>query len=255
LAQRGVVPDLLTDLIPSQEPFDGYIPLGLWPEAHPDARHADAPAFRQRLLESLALHRRALHDLQKLGARVLTGQAGVGTADLRDYLLPLAGEGRRLSTWLALAGEPGDIARADRLALEIFSDDQRLTRWLSLVGMYVRFQGLPARVAWLRERQLSAFALALNDLVARREISGPILLGFASPFLESAPDASMQNARVPGKDSPLPETGACWVSTRVGAATGGPRRAGAQAVVADGTAGAAERIARWPTGGAEPSTP
>jgi urocanate hydratase len=245
LAHRGVVPDLLTDCTPTEEPFDTYVPLGLTPESASALRHADAAAFRQRTRDSLVIHFRGLQELQKLGARVLNP---------RDYLQPLAEEKLRLSTWLTLSGEPGDIACADRLALELFAADERLTRWIALARKYVRFQGLPARVAWLGERQMAAFSSALNGLVARGQIAGPVLVGFGFPFPEQAPGVSMPSAGTIGKDLPSAESGACWVSLRDGAGQGDLRQARAQAIVADGSADAGERIARWLPAGADPMT-
>jgi len=254
LAHRGVVPDLLTDYTPTQEPFEGYVPLGLKPESVSGVRDADASALRQQVLESLAIQLRGVQELQKLGAHVLGTGVPHSFLNARDYLRPLAEEGRRLSTWLALSGEPGDIARADRVALEMFSDDQRLSRWLTLAGKYVRFQGLPARVAWLPERDLSNFGSALNGLVARGEITGPILIGFGSPLPERALDAPMRSAEMPGKDLPSVESGACWVSLRDGADQEDPRQVRAQAIVADGSADAGERIARWLANRPDPKT-
>jgi len=270
LARRGVVPDLLTDHTPAEAPFGGYIPLGLKPEPIADVRHADAGAFRQRVLESIAIHLRGMRELERLGARVINGKDDItgrnemaegndvavavrqpDTGDThsflnsRDYLRPLLDEGRRLSTWLALSGEPGDIARTDRLAREMFPDDERLHRWVTLASKYVRFQGLPARVAWLRERELGRFGLALNDLVARGEINAPVLLGCGFSFLESRRDAPSQTAETLLKALPATESGACWVSIRGGAGPGNLRRFTAQAIVADGTPDAGERIARW----------
>ena len=271
LARRGVVPDLLTDHTPTEAPFDGYIPSGLDSEIAADAQHADAGAFHQRVLESIASHLRGLRDLEKLGARVITERKDLAegndpaaaarqpdTGDThrflnyRGYLRPLVDEGRRLSTWLALSGEPGDIARADRLALEMFLDDERLQRWVALASKYVRFQGLPARVAWLRQRELGRFGLALNDLVTRGEIDAPILLGCEFSLAGSGPDAPRQAAEAFLKALTSTESGTCWVSLRGGALPNSLRQSMPQAIVADGTADASERIARWLANGPGP---
>ena len=279
LARHGVVPDLLTDYTPAEAPFNGYVPLGFTPDSAADARHADADAFRQRVLESAGIHLRGMRELERLGARVITwrddialrinmaegrdvavaaGQPSAGDThsflNSRDYLRPLADEGRRLITCLALSGEPGDIARADRLALEAFSGDERVTRWIALASKYVRFQGLPARVAWLRDRELGTFGLALNDLVARGEIKGPILLGCRFALPESSRDAPIRDGKALLEDMSSTESGACWVWFGGGAGPGELRQVTAQAFVADGTGDAGERIARWLTNGADPKT-
>jgi urocanate hydratase len=137
---------------------------------------------------------------------------------------------------MALSGERGDIARVDRLALELFPGEDRLQRWLAIAGKYVRFQGLPARVAWFQQSALAQFACAINHRVGRGELSAPILLGFHSMASEaSAADAaSMQN-------------GACWAWSRGAVSTPpAPNVLVAQAIVADGTPDAAERLAIWP---------
>ena len=265
LARRGVVPDLLTDQTPAHEPFDGYIPQGLTPEAAADLRNKDAGAYRQRALHSIASHVAGMRDLEKLGARVIVGGNGIVGDDRQhgsgvehtfsnpgEYLRPLLEEGRRPTVWLALSGEPNDIARADRLALEMFSDDERLERWIALARKYIRFQGLPARVAWLRERDRSELALGLNDLVARGEITAAVLIGRGFPSPEPAGAAPSHRAPTPGGSEAakallraLPGTtsGTCWVLIRGGNAAGDPRPHTAQAVVADGTTEARERMA------------
>jgi len=245
LARRGVVPDVLTDCTSAEAPFDGYIPLGLTPDSAAEARNADAGAFRQRVQESVAIHLRGAREMERLGARVMNPF---------DYLRPLLDDGQRLSTWLALSGEPSDIARMDRLALEIFPDDERLRRWLAIASRYVSFQGLPARVTWLRERELGRFGYALNDLVARREINAPVLLGCRLPFAESGSTASLRPGEMLGTGLPSVEGGACWVSRGGGAGPANLRQFTAQAIVADGTAVAGDRIARWLTNDADPKT-
>jgi urocanate hydratase len=212
LARRGVVPDLLTDYTPANASFDGYI-----------------AAASQPPQDSLAAHTQGLRDLEKLGTRV------IDPTTARGYLRPLLADRWRLTTWLALSGEPADIARLDRLAMEMFPADQRVQRWLAIAGKYVRFQGLPARVAWLKQHDLGAFAHAANDLVARGELSAPALFGCRFPPAEA-----------PGADPGAPENGACWVWHSPNAKPVSPNQSSAQAIVADGSAEASERVSLWP---------
>jgi len=244
LARRGVVPDLLTDYTPAEALFDGYIPAGFDPNSAVEAQRADADSFHQRVQESIAVQLRGARELEKLGARVITEEAG--------YLRPLLDDGWRLSTWLAFSGEPGDIARMDRLALEIFSDDERLQHWLTMASRQVRFQGLPARVAWLSERELGKFGGAVNDLVARGEISAPVLLGCRFPLAQSTWTASFRPGEMLGAGLPPVESGACWVWLGDGTGAANVRQFAAQCVVADGTADASDRIARWLANSANP---
>jgi urocanate hydratase len=211
LARRGVVPDLLTDYTPASAPFDGYIAAG-----------------PQSAQESAAAQAQGLRDLENLGARVIDPTAA------RSYLHPLLAGGWRLTTWLALSGEPADVARLERLALEMFPSDERIQRWLASAGKYVRFQGLPARVAWLKQHALGTFARAANDLVARAELSAPVLLACRFPP-EEAPGASPASL----------ENGACWVWRSPVAEPVSPNQCSAQAIVADGSADAAEHLSRW----------
>lgn len=197
LARRGVVPDLLTDYAT-------------------DPRSAD--------------QMQGIRDLEKLGTRVI--DSGRGLECLRSF----TDAGRQLTTWMALSGERDDIARVDRLALDMSSGEDHLRGWLAIARKYVRFQGLPARVAWFKRRALGPFGCGINDLVTRGEISAPILLGYHStaPVMSAADAASLQN-------------GACWAwvsgdRTATRAASG----LSAQAIVADGTTDAAERLALWP---------
>jgi urocanate hydratase len=205
LAQRGVVPDLLTDYTPAEQPAGAQL--------------------------------QGLRDLEKLGTRV------IHDAEALDYLRPLFDDGWRLSTWMALSGEPGDIARVDRLALEMFPGDERMQRWLAIAGKYVRFQGLPARVAWLKQRELNQLARAANDLVARGEIGAPILFGRRAAPTDLQPPSSGAAAAA------ALENGACWTWVASTSAKNGPpplSGLSAQAIVADGTAHAADRLSLWP---------
>jgi urocanate hydratase len=185
LAQCGVVPDLLTD---------------------------------SKFALSGTAKTQAMRELEKLGTHV------IDSAKAHDYLQPLFDGGWRLTVWMALSGEPSDIAGLDRMALGMFPRDEYVQRWLAIAGKYVRFQGLPARVAWIKQHDLGQFALAANGLVARREISAPILFGCRY---------------APGTGPAAGENGSCWTFA-VGTGT-----ASAQAAVADGTAEAAERLASW----------
>jgi urocanate hydratase len=168
-----------------------------------------------------------LGDLEKLGARI------VNPATALDYLRPFFDHGWRLSTWIALSGEPADVARTDRLALELFPADERIQRWLAVAGKYVRFQGLPARVTWMQPHELGQLARAANDLVARGEISAPVLFG---------------RRAAPADPQPPTENGSCWTWTadaRPGSVRPPLSGLSAQAAVADGTADADARLSSW----------
>src|SRR5580693_1033190 len=207
LARRGVVPDLLTDQTSAHDPIGGYIPSGLTVEQADDLRKKNPDEYKDRALDSIAAHVRGMLDLQKLGAitfdygnniRTFAFERGVTNAYdfpgfVPAYIRPLFCEGRGPFRWAALSGEPSDIHRTDKLVLEMFPENEALSRWIGLARKRVRFQGLPARICWLGYGERHKFGLALNDLVARRELKAPIVIGrdhldcgsVASPFRET----------------------------------------------------------------------
>jgi urocanate hydratase len=165
-------------------------------------------------------HTQGINDLQRLGTRAVP-------LTLWPESVP-ASDDWRLATWIALSGERSDIARVDQLALNLFDDDERIQRWLSLVAKFVRFQGLPARVAWIKQRHVAQFGQAINDLVARGLTSAPVLLGWHS-----------------AEPSPSP-TRAAWSWAAPETRASAPKKPrSAQAVVADGTPDTAEWFASW----------
>src|SRR5579863_5983392 len=207
LARRGVVPDLLTDQTSAHDPVNGYIPRGLSVEQAVELRRTDRESYRKRSLESIARHVEGMLALQKLGSvtfdygnniRTFAFEQGVKNAYdfpgfVPAYIRPLFCEGRGPFRWAALSGEASDIHRTDKLVLEMFPQDEVLTRWIKLAEKRVRFQGLPARICWLGYGQREKFGLALNDLVARGELKAPIVIGrdhldcgsVASPYRET----------------------------------------------------------------------
>src|SRR5207247_7222136 len=94
-----------------------------------------------------------------------------------EYIRPLFCEGRGPFRWVALSGDPADIARTDKLALELFPKNQTLARWLKLAKERIRYQGLPARICWLGYGERAEFGVAMNELVKRGDIKAPIVIG------------------------------------------------------------------------------
>ena len=270
LAKRGVVPDLLTDQTSAHDPLNGYIPQGLDVTAAAELRHRDPGEYRRRALDSIAAHVRGMLDLQKLGAvtfdygnniRTFAFEQGVtGAYDFPGfvpaYIRPLFCEGRGPFRWVALSGEPSDIYRTDQLVLEMFPQNEMLTRWIRLAQKRVRFQGLPARICWLGYGERAKFGLALNDLVARGELKAPIVIGrdhldcgsVASPYRETEAlrDGSDAVADWPFLNAMLnTASGASWVSIHNGGGVGiGYSQHAGQVIVADGTTQMAARIER-----------
>jgi urocanate hydratase len=270
LAKRGVVPDLLTDQTSAHDPINGYIPRGLSLEEAADLRRRDPDEYRKRALDSIALHVRGMLDLQKLGSvtfdygnniRTMAFEAGVQNAYdfpgfVPAYVRPLFCEGRGPFRWAALSGDPADIHRTDQLVLEMFPENEILTRWIRLAQKRVHFQGLPSRICWLGYGERDRFGVAMNDLVARGELKAPIVIGrdhldtgsVASPYRETEgmKDGSDAIADWPFLNALLnTASGATWVSVHNGGGVGiGYSQHAGQVVVADGTKEMAVRIER-----------
>jgi len=172
------------------------------------------------------------------------------------YIRPLFCEGKGPFRWAALSGDPADIARTDRLVLDLFPEDEHLARWIKLASERIHFQGLPARICWLGQGDRARFGVALNDLVASGEISAPIAIGrdhldtgsVASPFRETEAmlDGSDAIADWPILNALVnTASGASWVSFHHGGGVGiGNSLHAGQVVVADGTPEMRERIER-----------
>ncbi|MGO8791874.1 MAG: urocanate hydratase [Terriglobia bacterium] len=271
LARRGLVPDLLTDQTSAHDPLNGYVPSGLSLAAASELRRKDPEDYLKRAYDSIARHVTGMLELQKLGAatfdygnniRTMAFEHG-GVKDAYNfpgfvpaYIRPLFCEGRGPFRWVALSGEPADIYRTDDLVLELFPDNAILNRWIRLARKYVKFQGLPARICWLGYGERALFGERINDLVARRELKAPIVIGrdhldcgsVASPFreTESMKDGSDAVADWPVLNALLnTASGASWVSFHHGGGVGiGYSLHAGQVTVADGTPEMAKRLNR-----------
>jgi urocanate hydratase len=270
LAERGVVPDILTDQTSAHDPLNGYIPQGLTVDQAAELRQRDPAAYQERSLDSMARHVEGMLRLQKMGAvtfdygnniRTFAFQRGVKSAYdfpgfVPAYIRPLFCEGRGPFRWVALSGEPSDIAVTDELVLELFPDDHVLKRWINLARKRIKFQGLPARICWLGYGERAQFGLAMNELVKKGKIKAPIVIGrdhldtgsVASPFRETE---KMKDGTDAVADWPLlnamlnTASGASWVSIHNGGGVGiGYSQHAGQVTVADGTDAMAKRIER-----------
>jgi urocanate hydratase len=172
------------------------------------------------------------------------------------YVRPLFCEGKGPFRWAALSGDPEDIYRTDRLVLELFPNDKHLARWIRMARERIQFQGLPARICWLGQGDRARMGVALNDLVARGEVSAPIVIGrdhldtgsVASPFreTEAMKDGSDAIADWAILNALLnTASGASWVSFHNGGGVGiGNSMHAGQVLVADGTPEMRKRIER-----------
>ena len=172
------------------------------------------------------------------------------------YIRPLFCEGKGPFRWAALSGDPKDIAVTDQAILDLFPGNEALARWIRLAREKVHFQGLPARICWLGYGERNRAGLAFNDLVARGDVSAPIVLGrdhldcgsVASPYRETEAMADGSDAIA---DWPIlnalvnASSGASWVSVHHGGGVGIGRSIHAgQVCVADGSPLAGRKLER-----------
>ena len=270
IVRRGVVPDVLTDQTSAHDALNGYVPHGMSLEDALALRAKSPDEYIDKSMHSMAVHVDAMLALKKKGAitfdygnniRAQAKKAGVENAFdipgfVPEYIRPLFCEGRGPFRWVALSGDAEDIARTDRLALELFPKNKTLARWMKLAQERIQFQGLPARICWLGYGERAEFGVAMNELVQRGEIKAPIVIGrdhldagsVASPNRETEgmldgsdaiADWALLNALVNAA------AGASWVSIHNGGGVGiGYSQHAGMVVVADGTENSKRRLER-----------
>src|SRR5260370_6549479 len=191
IVKLGIVPDLLTDQSSAHDALNGYVPNGMTFEDALALRTKNPDEYIERSMRSMGIHVEAMLALQRKGAvtfdygnniRAQAKKAGIENAFdipgfVPEYIRPLFCEGRGPFRWVALSGDPHDITRTDRLALDLFPKNQTLARWMKLAKEQIQFQGLPARICWLGYGERAEFGVAVNELVKRGDIKGPIVIG------------------------------------------------------------------------------
>jgi urocanate hydratase len=270
LVRRGFVPDVLTDQTSAHDPLNGYVPNGMSLDAALELRSSDSAEYIKRSIAAMGAHVEAMLALRQSGAivfdygnniRAQAQKAGVANAFdipgfVPEYIRPLFCEGRGPFRWVALSGDPEDIYRTDRLALELFPHNETLARWIPLAQQRIHFQGLPARICWLGYGERAEFGVAMNRLVRNGELKAPIVIGrdhldtgsVASPFRETE---AMRDGSDAIADWPLlnalvnTAAGASWVSIHNGGGVGiGYAQHAGMVVVADGTEQGERRLQR-----------
>jgi urocanate hydratase len=268
LVRRGFIPDLLTDQTSAHDPLNGYVPAGITLKSALRMRKEAPQEYLQRSMDSIATHVRAMLELQSRGAVTfdygnnIRGQAlKAGVSNALDfpgfvpaYIRPLFCEGRGPFRWVALSGDPADIAVTDGVVLQMFAENESLCNWIRLAREKIHFQGLPARICWLGYGERAAFGLRINELVAEGKLKGPIVIGrdhldcgsVASPYRETEgmKDGSDAIADWPILNALLnTASGASWVSFHHGGGVGiGYSLHAGQVTVADGTDEMSRRI-------------
>ena len=270
LVRRGLAIDAVTDQTSAHDALNGYLPVGVTAEEAPTLRARDPAAYVKRSRASMAQHCAAMVELQRRGAvafdygnnlRAEAREGGLAEAFaypgfVPAYIRPLFAAGKGPFRWAALSGDPQDILKTDARVLELFPDNAGLARWIRLAQKHVPFQGLPARICWLGYGERHRAGLAFNEMVARGELAAPIAIGrdhmdsgsVASPHRETEGmmDGSDAIADWPILNALLnTASGATWVSVHHGGGVGiGYSIHAGQVSVADGTALAAEKLAR-----------
>ena len=270
MVRRGVQVDVVTDQTSAHDPLNGYIPQGFTLDQAAELRRRDPEEYVRRSTATMVVHVNAMLALQRAGAvtfdygnniRRFAFDAGCADAFLipgfvPEYIRPLFCTGQGPFRWVALSGDPKDIDRTDELALELFPENEILTRWLKLARGRFAFQGLPARICWLGYGERARMGEAINELVRKGEISAPIAMGrdhldtgsVASPYRETEKmlDGSDAVADWPILNALLnTASGATWVSFHHGGGVGmGYSLHAGQVTVADGTEMASRKIER-----------
>jgi urocanate hydratase len=269
LVLRGVTPDVVTDQTSAHD-YLFYVPHGLTLEQANALRASDPQEYARRSAASMARHVQAMLDFQKRGAEVFDYGNNLrqrafdfGVKDAFNYpgfvpayIRPLFCEGKGPFRWVALSGDPADIYRTDEAVAALFPEDAHLQRWLKMARERIQFQGLPARICWLGYGERVRAGLRFNEMVARGEVSAPIVIGrdhldagsVASPNRETE---AMRDGTDAVSDWPILNAlinavgGATWVSFHHGGGVGiGYSQHAGQVIVADGTPEAARRLER-----------
>ena len=270
LSRLGFHIDVLTDQTSAHDPLHGYIPAGCSVAEAGELRQRNPALYLERVRESAARHVEAMLAYRRKGAvvfdygnnlRALAAQGGVTEAFeipgfVPEFIRPLFCEGSGPFRWVALSGDPADIRTTDELMLQLFPDNSTVQHWLRQGAPQIAFQGLPARICWLKYGERERAGLAFNDLVRSGRVSAPIVIGrdhldcgsVASPYRETE---GMLDGSDAVSDWPLLNfalnsiNGASWVSFHHGGGVGmGYSQHAGMVIVADGSEGAAKRLSR-----------
>jgi urocanate hydratase len=270
LLEQGFDADIVTDQTSAHDPLNGYVPNLMSLDDAIALRASDPDAYVERARRAAAAHCAAMVGFMDRGAEVfdygnsLRAEAKLGGFErafaypgfVPAYIRPLFCTGRGPFRWVALSGDPADIAATDRAVLEEFPDDEPLGRWIRAAGEKIAFQGLPARICWLGYGERARLGLRFNEMVRSGELKAPIVIGrdhldsgsVASPYRETEDMLDGSDAIA---DWPLlnalvnTSAGASWISIHHGGGVGIGRSIHAGMVcLADGSDLAAQKLER-----------
>ena len=245
MATLGIIPDMVTDQTSAHDELDGYVPNGMTYKEALELRKSDPEKYINESYRAMAEHCLGMLDLKAQGAIAfdygnnLRGQANKAGVDnafdfpgfVPAYIRDLFCQGKGPFRWVALSGDPEDIYKTDEKVLEMFPEDETLSRWIKMARKQVQFQGLPSRICWLGYTQRAKFGVALNQMVASGELSAPVVIGrdhldcgsVASPYRETE---AMKDGSDAVADWPLlnaltsTASGTTWVSIHHGGGVG-----------------------------------
>ncbi len=269
ILERGVHMDIVTDQTSAHDPLS-YLPEDETVESWQADAAANPEKFTAHARAAMAKQVKAMVEFQDRGSVVfdygnsIRREAELGGYDrafdfpgfVPAYIRPLFAEGKGPFRWVALSGDPADIAATDKAILELFPEDEHLKRWIQKAGEKVHFEGLPARICWLGYKERHLAGLRFNEMVKNGEVSAPIVIGrdhldsgsVASPYRETEAmlDGSDAIADWPLLNALLnTASGATWVSLHHGGGVGiGRSIHSGQVLVVDGTDLAAEKVSR-----------
>lgn len=267
---KGVVPDLVTDQTSAHDPLNGYVPGGMTLAEANDLRKSDPAKYTQFSYETMAAQVRVMIAFKKKGAHVFdygnnirAGAQKVGVKDafsfpgfVPAYIRPLFCEGSGPFRWVALSGDPDDIRVTDEALKKLFPENKSMINWLEKAGKMIQFQGLPARICWLKYGDREKAALLFNQLVREKKVKAPIVIGrdhldcgsVASPNRETE---AMKDGSDAVSDWPLLNAmininnGASWISLHHGGGVGmGYSQHSGMVIVCDGTPEMDVRLSR-----------
>jgi len=270
LVRKKIFPDALTDQTSAHDPANGYLPIGWSVAEWREKRVSDPDAVAAAASESMAVHVRAMLEMQKAGVPTFDYGNNIrqvafdqGVSDAFDfpgfvpaYVRPLFCRGIGPFRWVALSGDPEDIYRTDEKVKELMPEDPHLHNWLTAAKERIQFQGLPARICWVGLGDRHRLGLAFNEMVRRGELKAPIVIGrdhldsgsVASPNRETE---AMRDGSDAVSDWPLlnallnTASGATWVSLHHGGGVGmGYSQHAGVVIVCDGSEAADARIGR-----------
>lgn len=271
LLRRGIVPDIVTDQTSAHDPLNGYYPAGYSKDEADKLRASDPDKYLAEVYKSIATHVETMVEFQKKGAVVFDygnnirgiAQVNGGYKDafafkgfVPEYIRPLFCDGKGPFRWVALSGNPDDIAVTDEAIKNLFPDNEPLHRWIDNAAANIGYQALPSRICWLGYGERALAGQLFNELVRTGKVSAPIVIGrdhldcgsVASPYRET-------EGMLDGSDAVSDWVflnfalnaigGASWVSLHHGGGVGmGLSQHAGMVVVADGTDEAKGRLER-----------